>query len=148
MMSTSTPQDSPPIELWRLALLPVGMLGGLLAGVTIGALFLPYLMLQEFVRKLAQQWSWFDGWVEWSEGRKSEAKRGWYVLWLVWICVFVALWLSVGVWAGILVGPFVGAWVMLVPDGLARLQEASKSWLARFRRLEIRIEDPSERDAA
>ena len=147
MPTTSAREDGPPIELWRLALLPVGMIGGLMGGVAIGC-YATYLLLHECVRKLATHWSWYDGWIDWAEGRTSQAKRGWYLLWLAWLVAFAILFFSIGWWLGLMSGPFVGAWVVLVPDGLGRLRAARDDIVSRFRRLEIRIEDPKKRDAA
>ena len=66
---TEPTEPGPPIALHRLILLPLALVGGFFVGAVVGAVYLPYLLLNELVRKLGQSWSYLDGWADWAEPR-------------------------------------------------------------------------------
>lgn len=148
---TTTSRDGPPIPIHRLILLPVAILGGTFAGPLIGAVFLPYVVVNEVIRKLGQSWSYLDGWVDWAENgaAKAEQKPGWMVVWLLWVFCYFASMVSWAPVAGLLLGPFVAAWIVLVPSGWDRFLAGAQDAIKRVRRIRIRIvETDQDRDAA
>lgn len=146
----SSPPDGPPIPLHRLILLPLALLGGFVIGSVVGAVYLPYLVLNEIVRKIGQSWSYLDGWAEWAErgGRGVSPKPGWMAVWVLWVIGYIASALSWAPAVGMAVGPFLLAYLVLVPDGLDRMLQAAKHGVARFRRMQIKIVDPAEDEQA
>jgi hypothetical protein len=124
----------------RLLLVLPAMLIGLVVGLVVGGLGLPYLVLQELIRKIGQYWSYLDGWVDWAEGRRNQEiqpRRGWLLVWLLWAMAYVS---SVASWAlpvGLTLGALSGAWCVLVPNGWSQMAAKGRELRDRFRALDL-----------
>lgn len=143
-MNSSAIADRLPYR--NLLLFPLAIVGGVVGGMFLGAIFLPYLVLIEVVRKVGQHWSYLDGWAEWAESarRPPKARRGWLAVWVVWTLLYFVSMFTWAPWAGAILGPFLCCWLVLVPGGFARLMALATDARNRFRKVRIFPEDRHE----
>lgn len=133
----------------HILLLPVALFGGIFVGVFVGGAWLPYVALQEILRRLEDKFDWLRGWTAWSEDIRRPGKTGWLAVWFAWIFLWFA---SAFTWAwavGALLGPVAACFVLFVPDGWQRLRKIWDRALDRVRRAKFEFSfDESERPRA